>query len=1479
MCGPNAMKEDDKKNEKVKNEKFKDKSKNYTARTLKTEAKEIKTTQDKTNEVAKQKKSDDGERTSKCIVCDGTHRLEACSTFKEMSIADKQGLMKRRGLCFGCLEQGHRKQDCTNKQKCSKCGKLHPTSLHDDNFEPKTPNPSATVHRIGLQDREVCTHSMIVPVELYHADRADEKTTVYALLDEQSDACFIKESVIERLQIKRVPVQLNLSTMLATDTITCNKVSGMVIKGLKEMNPIKLPTLYSRQIIPAQRSQIPVPETVSKWDHLQDVAQELLPLDQETEIGLLIGLNCSRAMRPIQVITGKEDDPYAIRTAVGWGVIGVMDKNDAPHKSHYAFRTQVEEVSPLKILQMFNTDFNERKTNERFSQEDCRFLEIMSKDIEEKNGHFEMPLPKKGDIHLKNNKASALQRLDGLKRKFRDECYRRDYTKFMEDLIDKGYAEEAPVMTDEKHGKVWYLPHHRIHNPKKPEKVRIVFDCSARYHNQTLNENLLQGPDLTNNLIGVLCRFRKDPVAFTCDIENMFHQVKVKESDRDLLRFLWWEGGDVTKEPKEFRMTVHLFGATSSPGCANFALKAAADKGDTPEYEDAANFIRNDFYVDDGLKSVESPKEAANLIRKAQQLCKESGFHLHKFLCNDKEVLKQIPSKDRGKEVQSIDLNIDNLPIERTLGVQWCIESDSFRFRIQVNDKPLTRRGILSTVSSIFDPLGLVAPFILTGKRILQDLCKEEKDWDEPVSDDTRSRWEKWRSQLPLLAEVIIPRCYKGPKLTQPKQVELHHFSDASLDGIGQCSYLRLTDMNGRVSTALVMAKARVAPAKSMTVPRLELTAALTSARVSNFLMKELQYENIVQYFWTDSKVVLGYINNDAKRFHIFVANRVQEIRDYSQPSEWGHIETKVNPADLASRGLSAQELKDSDLWWKGPPMLLTSKVIPSDSSSCSEIAADDPEVRRITAHATQTKVARERSDILDRFTHISDWIKMKRVMALCLRFRKRLRQNRKGNYNLRNRKGRLETISVEEQQIAEKELLKLVQERHFETELSQLRSTRKDGRSPHKKSDLHRLDPYLCKDGLLRVGGRIRHSSLPGDVLHPLILPKEGPVTKLLMAHYHSRCGHGGRGLTINTIRSNGYWIIGIRAIVTSHIWKCVACRRLRGPPLQQKMADLPKDRLEPAPPFTYSAVDYFGPFLVKEGRKTLKRYGALFTCLLSRAVHLEVANELTTDSFLNAYRRFVCRRGRVRQLRSDRGTNFVGARTELETAMKSMDQTKIQKELNKDQCDFVDFHMNPPHASHRGGIWERMIRSVRNVLEALLMKHGDQLNDETLRTLMTEVECILNSRPITYLDMNPGEPLPLTPSHLLTMKGNTVLPPPGRFTEPDLYSRKRWRRVQHLANCFWSRWRKEYLLNLQVRQKWIKEKPNVNEGDVVLIIDDQATRNEWRMGRITCATPDQDGLVRKATVRSGKSVLERPIQKLVLLMKAETEDPIEEP
>ena len=263
----------------------------------------------------------------------------------------------------------------------------------------------------------------------------------------------------------------------------------------------------------------------------------------------------------------------------------------------------------------------------------------------------------------------------------------------------------------------------------------------------------------------------------------------------------------------------------------------------------------------------------------------------------------------------------------------------------------------------------------------------------------------------------------------------------------------------------------------------------------------------------------------------------------------------------------------------------------------------------------------------------------------------------------------------------------------------------------------------------------------------------------------------------------------------MSNHISKCVSCRKLRGSPQEQKMANLPEDRLEPAPPFTFCAVDYFGPWHIKEGRREVKRYGVLFTCLASTAVHLEVANSLSTDSFLNAYRRFVGRRGPVRQLRSDQGTNFVGAKNELQQALSTLEYEKIRQELVKN-CDWVDFKMNVPEASHMGGAWERQIRTVQNVLASLLAQHAAQLDDETLRTFMVEAEAIVNCRPLTVDTINsPQMPEPLTPSHLLTMITKVILPPPGEFQRADLYSRKQWRRVQFLVNEFWMRWRKGLL------------------------------------------------------------------------------------
>ena len=455
------------------------------------------------------------------------------------------------------------------------------------------------------------------------------------------------------------------------------------------------------------------------------------------------------------------------------------------------------------------------------------------------NGHYEVPLPLCDEnVRLPCNRKLAEVRLKQLKRRLEiDRKYKEDFVTFMEKMLKNGQAEKAPKQYE----RAWYIPHHGVYHPRKPEKLRVVFDCSAEFQGHSLNRHLLQGPDLTNSLIGVLCRFRKEPVAFACDIEGMFHQVHINEEHRDLLRFLWWDQGDITKEPNEYRMTVHLFGATLSPGCANLALPTAADDGKDDLGVEAASFIKENFYVDDGLKSVPTVPEAIKLIKNGTEMCMRGGFRLHKFTSNSKEVVESIPEALLAKEIKDIDLNCDLLPPEHVLGVEWNIENDAFKFRIPLKDKPLMRRGILSTVSSVYDPLGFAAPFLLQGKRILQLLCKENLGWDDAIPDELRMQWETWRNELPLLEMIEAPRCFKLKGMKNPKKIELHHFSDASTKGYGQCSYLRLLDKRDEVSCSLVMGKARVTPLKPITIPRLVLTAAVVSVKVSDMLSRKVR--------------------------------------------------------------------------------------------------------------------------------------------------------------------------------------------------------------------------------------------------------------------------------------------------------------------------------------------------------------------------------------------------------------------------------------------------------------------------------------------------------------------------------------------------------------------------------------------------------------------------------------------------------------
>ena len=276
--------------------------------------------------------------------------------------------------------------------------------------------------------------------------------------------------------------------------------------------------------------------------------------------------------------------------------------------------------------------------------------------------------------------------------------------------------------------------------------------------------------------------------------------------------------------------------------------------------------------------------EAIELIEDWQALCASAKLRLHKFASNRKDVLEALPKDDSARDLKDLDLRHNALPVQRSLGTYWCIESDTLGFRIELKDKPLSRRGILSTISSVYDHLGIVSPVILTGKQILQDLCRQKVDWDDLLPDEIITRRERWRTELPLLEKVKLNRCVKLPGFGSQVQAEVHSFSDASKSGIGQVSYLRTVNSKGEVHVSFLIAKSRVAPIKPISIPRVELTAAVVSVNVTKMLQSELDYENLQAVYYTDSEVVIGYISNEAHRFHVYVGNRVQHIRDRSDP-------------------------------------------------------------------------------------------------------------------------------------------------------------------------------------------------------------------------------------------------------------------------------------------------------------------------------------------------------------------------------------------------------------------------------------------------------------------------------------------------------------------------------------------------------------------------------------------------------------------
>ena len=1121
-------------------------------------------------------------RTLVCPLCNKPHNLNECEQFLKKTLIERREFVVEKKLCFGCFSDQHIAKNCKERQTCKTCNKPHPTSLHNTDWTPKPNNvsikdQSGETPRVSSNRTAVCNiteagdvpiNMGILPVLLFHKNDPAKKIIVYALLDNASGGTFVSEKSAKTLGVEGSDTDLVLTTVHGTCNVRTNAIEGLAVTNIKEEDVmLDLPRTFTRNIIPTDRSEIPRPDVIDKMAHLKEVSAEIAPYMEDIEVGLLIGLNCPSALRPREVVYGEESELYAIRSLLGWYINGPLNTSQqsdsitcnriclnqedtfaAPRGYVVPQRTVKEQIIPQAVKQMFELDFSENEKGTALSREDLKFFDTVERGIIHlEDLHYEMPLPfKHQDIQLPNNYAQAEKRLSSLRKRLKsDEKYYTDYCSFMSELISKRYARKVDEEVEGQHGRTWYLPHHGIYHPQK-RKVRVVFDCSATFEGHCLNDTLLQGPDLTSNLVSVLIRFRQENYAFMADIEKMFFQVRVREEDQSFLRFLWWPNGELEKKAEEYCMTVHLFSAVSSPACANYALKRTADDNENSYGTKVADSLRRNFYVDDVLKSASAEDETIKLAKDVKAVCANGGFNLTKFVGNTERIINSIPQEHRAENVRNLELGQDKLPIERALGVIWCIESDVFNFKIELKDKPCTRRGILSTISSFYDPLGFIAPVVLVGKKILQDIC-HTNSWDEPVDDATKSRWEKWRNELGLLENLKVPRSFKPKEFGKVVSAQLHCMSDASTCGYGQCSYLRLEDENGKVHVSFVMGKARVTPKKTVSIPRLELAAATISVKIGDILKKELEYEDIEDHYWTDSKVVLGFISNESSRFHVYVANRVQLIHDHSTPSQWHYVDTALNTADEGSRGMSPKDFVKKSKWITGPAFLKE----PVDNwlneeTYVQDVDQDCPEVKSVRVN---TSVVKESIDILKRLERFSSWRKAKMAVALCLKYKRKLRARvmakkkapDDGASEEMSTSGTFASlgVNVTDLEEAEVEIIKLVQRDQFPSEIRSLqdiqrkakygsREVDKEKKAQLKKtSSLCTLDPVLDSEGIMRVGGRIRRANLSVNLKNPIIIPKSSHVTSLIIGHVHGRTHHSGRGITLNELRANGYWIV----------------------------------------------------------------------------------------------------------------------------------------------------------------------------------------------------------------------------------------------------------------------------------------------------------------------------------------------------------------
>lgn len=1372
-----------------------------------------------------------------CLCCKKKHRLSSCFSFQKKPFDERQTLIDDNKLCRNCLSTGHKADNCTSTYSCRVCEQRHHTLLH---VTKQTGNVTSAV----AADAKYTTLLATALVNTHTPDGV--KVQLRALIDQGSQVSFLRNRAANRLGLRTISDGPAVKSVGNDEFIKTKGVAALNLTSTIHpfTNIQVLVTVLDRITaqLPSDFLNIDLPED---WKKLP-LADPMFY--QPAAIDLLLGADVVPVILEQGLLKMDNQQIIAQQSSLGWLLSGKVKLSSpvpvalsAPVYEHDeslgALREQLQrfwEIENLPAGMLMDPD-----------DQLCEdyFMKTYHRDDK---GRFVVRLPFKPSfgekIRLGNSRNIAIYNWLSMERRMdKNPTLKLKYTAIMDKFIENGYMKPIPPSEIEVSPQTsCYLTHHMV---SKGDKDRVVFNASMKTSTGfSLNDGLLVGPPLQNELFDIILRVRQYRIAFTTDVVKMFRQFNLNDLDVDYQRFVYRKTKD--EDIKHYRLVTVLDGTSSASYLANKIIRTLADT-ERVKFPLASEIAERDIYVDDLLSGCHDLSTAIEVRRQLTLLFGSAGMQLSKWASNELAMLESLPTESIEKPIE-----LGGVDIIKTLGLFWSPKTDAFQYSIKMDDVKgkITKRQLLSEASKLFDPMGWVAPCIIIPKILFQSLWSLTLGWDDALPKNVLEKWLEFRQELPHLEKLHIRR-WTGNTISN-KLTELHGFSDASIKAYAAVVYIKVVDMEGNVDVTMLASKTKVAPIRTITLPRLELSGALLLAHLLERTMKAFKIPIQFVHAHTDSQIVLAWLQSSPARWKTFVANRTAEILRILPANHWHYIASGDNPADCASRGISPSSLLTHSLWWNGPASL-------KSSTNAWPLTDDQHDIQ------LSNQFMEERNNVLvvanvlvqtpwDIRTKYSSLIKLLRVTAYCQRF---IDNCRKPSIKAKG------CITPLELDAARRYWIKVTQQIHFHTEIDCLQR----GLPIPKSSHILTLNPMLDGYGVLRVGGRLINAQLPFERQHPIILPKTDHFTDLIIDECHKRTLHGNIQLMLNTIRDR-YWILSGRSIIRQWVHKCNRCYRFAARSAQQLMGDLPSVRVTPSRTFLSSAIDYAGPIKIAmrkgRGKQTiLKGYVSVFVCMATRAIHLELVGDLTADAFIAAFKRFTGRRGQVTDIYTDNGSNFVAANEliaeDLRQAMMDTELTFAELLAN----DGVTWHFSPPSAPHFNGLAEAGVRSMKYHLRRIV--GTTILTFEELYTVLCQIEAVLNSRPIHALTNEFSDFTVLTPGHFLMGSPPLLLPEPT-LVNVNENRLNRWQLMDRMKQDFWRVWSTEYLSGLQQRPKWQSAIGNLKIGQLVIIRQDDLPPAKWLLGRIEQIHPGDDGLVRVATVRTQHSTLKRPVVKL---------------